>query len=489
MSDYFDRVRTRIAPSPTGDPHVGTYYIALFDYVFTRQSGGDFVLRIEDTDRTRYVEGAEARIIEGLKWLGLEPDEGPDRGGPVGPYRQSERNALYRRYAEQLIRDGKAYRCFCTAERLAELRETQKAQKLNFGYDRHCRSLPPEEAERRLAAGEPHVVRLAVPTEGATTFTDRLRGDVVWNNAEIDDQVLLKSDGFPTYHLANVVDDHLMNISHVVRAEEWISSTPKHVLLYEAFGWPLPEFIHLSLLRNADKSKISKRKNPTSIDWYREQGFLPEALRNFLALMGFSIGGDREIFTLDEMIAEFAWDRVKTSGPIFDLAKLDHINGLYIRALPCENLADRIRAGGFTTHTDVDGETFRGIVALVQNRLERLSNFDEATRFFFELEPYDPALLIPKKKNGAFVREMLDLAAEAFRAVDSWTAEPLEQSMHALAEAREWSKNALRALYMVLRVAVTGRAVSTPLFETMEILGRDECTRRLAAARAWADAL
>ncbi|HWN66652.1 MAG TPA: glutamate--tRNA ligase, partial [Haliangium sp.] len=312
-------VRVRIAPSPTGDPHVGTAYIALFNYVFARKHGGAFILRIEDTDRTRSRADSEAAIFRALRWVGLSWDEGPDVGGPHGPYRQSERSAIYREHTDLLIQRGRAYRCFCTAERLAEMRDRLKEQKASTtGYDRHCRGIDAAESERRAAGGEPYTVRLAVPVEGTTRFHDQLRGDVEIPNEQVDDQILLKSDGFPTYHLANVVDDHLMEITHVIRAEEWISSTPKHVQLYEAFGWQPPVWIHMPLLRNSDKSKISKRKNPVSIDYYKDAGILPRALLNFLAIMGWSFGGDREKFGLDEMIEVFSWDRVSLGGPVFD---------------------------------------------------------------------------------------------------------------------------------------------------------------------------
>jgi glutamyl-tRNA synthetase len=283
-------VRTRIAPSPTGDPHVGTAYVALFNYAWARQHGGQFILRIEDTDRQRSHPASERMIFEALHWLGLSWDEGPDVGGPHGPYRQSERSEVYREHADALVERGAAYPCFCTAERLEALRAEQKARKAAvMGYDRRCRGIARSEAERRCAAGEPRVVRLAMPDDDSMTVTDALRGAVRFERPQMDDQILLKSDGFPTYHLANVVDDHLMQISHVMRAEEWLSSLPKHVQIYRSFGWEPPVFCHLPLLRNADKSKISKRKNPVSLNHYRRAGFLPEALLNFLALMGFSM--------------------------------------------------------------------------------------------------------------------------------------------------------------------------------------------------------
>ena len=291
------RVRTRIAPSPTGDPHVGTAYIALFNLAFAKKHGGDFLLRIEDTDQTRSTVESEAQIFESLKWLGLDYDEGPDNGGNYGPYRQSERFHIYGDYAKQLVDNGTAYHCFCTQERLDNLRDRQKAMKKAPGYDGHCRALSKEEVEKRLAAGEENVVRLKMPYEGETVIKDVLRGEVRFENNLIDDQVLIKGDGFPTYHLANVVDDHLMEITHVIRAEEWISSTPKHIQLYRAFGWDEPEFVHMPLLRNADRTKISKRKNPTSLIYYRENGYLKESMVNFLGLMGYNVG-ENEILSL-----------------------------------------------------------------------------------------------------------------------------------------------------------------------------------------------
>ncbi|MFH1132138.1 MAG: glutamate--tRNA ligase, partial [Pseudomonadota bacterium] len=298
-------VRVRIAPSPTGDPHVGTAYVVLFNYAYAKRHGGKFILRIEDTDQTRSSRGSEDAILRSLRWLGLEWDEGPDVGGPHGPYRQSERSAIYKEHADLLIERGHAYRCFCTPERLTELRAKQREAKQDPGYDGKCRELDPEEVAKRVAANEPHVVRLKMPKDGETVVPDLLRGEVVISNQQSDDQVLMKSDGMPTYHLANVVDDHLMGITHVIRAEEWISSTPKHLRLYEGFGWELPTFIHLPLLRNKDKSKISKRKNPVSLDYYREIGILPQAMINFLALLGWSYGDDQEKFTLEQMVEKF----------------------------------------------------------------------------------------------------------------------------------------------------------------------------------------
>src|SRR5215470_11996092 len=370
------KVRVRIAPSPTGDPHVGTAYIALFNFCFARKSGGQFILRIEDTDRTRSTRESEEAILRALRWVGLSWDEGPDIGGPYGPYRQSERSDIYKEHAQVLIARGGAYRCFCTQERLDALREEQKKRKETPRYDGHRRVIDPAESVRRADAGEAFTVRLAMPREGTTSFVDRLRGPLEFENSQIDDQILLKSDGFPTYHLANVVDDRLMKISHVIRAEEWISSTPKHVVLYKAFGWPEPEWIHMPLLRNADKSKISKRKNPVSLDYYRDVGVLPEALLNFLGLMGWSFGGDREKFTLAEMVEAFSFDRVALGGPVFDLEKLSWLNGLYIRDLPAHELVRRLRGW------QLSDEHLMRVAELVRPRIRRLDEFVPATEFF-----------------------------------------------------------------------------------------------------------
>jgi len=472
-------VRVRVAPSPTGPPHVGTAYIALFNYAFARSQGGQFILRIEDTDRERSSSQSERAILEALRWLGLHWDEGPDIGGACGPYRQSERFELYRTYAQQLLERGDAYRCFCTPERLANLRRAQQAQRLSPGYDGLCRALSLQEVQEKLRAGLPYTIRLKVPTEGETRYQDLVRGTISFRNAEIDDQILLKSDGFPTYHLANVVDDHLMGITHVCRAEEWITSTPKHVLLYKAFGWQMPVFIHMPLLRNKDKSKISKRKNPVSLTWYKEQGYLPEAILNFLGLMGWSMSDGREVFSLQEMIEEFAWDRVKTSGPVFDLQKLEWLNGYYIRNLTTQELLERLLEGGYTSRLAEPADRLLAITRLVQERLKRLAEFDELTGFFFEREPYEADDLLPKKRDGAFARQVLLAARALLQGLEDWRAEPIEVAVRDMCESQGWRRG---DAYMPLRVAVTCRRVSTPLFETMEILGKQECLARLEIA-------
>src|ERR1700733_1228953 len=366
-------IRVRIAPSPTGDPHVGTAYIGLLNFLYARQRGGQFDLRIEDTDRTRFVPTSEQMIFDSLRWLGLAWDEGPDVGGPYGPYRQSERTEIYRHHVELLLASGHAYRSFETADELEAMRKSQIAAKLPPRYNGAHRELPQSQIDAFLAEGRPYVIRLKVPVEGETSFRDELRGVVTFSHNNVDDQVLLKSDGFPTYHLANVVDDHLMRITDVIRAEEWISSTPKHVLLYQAFGWELPRFWHMPLLRNIDKSKISKRKNPVSLIYYRQAGFLPEAVINFLGLMGGGMpegtGPVVEKFSLAEMLERFDVKNIRLGGPVFDLTKLRWLNGEYIRALSPEDFYAALRS------TVLSDEYLNQIAPLVQTRVETLGQF------------------------------------------------------------------------------------------------------------------
>jgi glutamyl-tRNA synthetase len=469
-------VRVRIAPSPTGDPHVGTAYIALFNYAFARKNGGQFILRIEDTDRTRSSLESEQMILRALKWVGLSWDEGPDVGGPHGPYRQSERTALYRKASDELVANGGAYPCFCTEERLAEMRLVQKMNKQPPGYDRRCRSIPKDEAAARVAAGETHTVRLAMPLEGVSVFEDRLRGRIERQNAENDDQVLLKSDGFPTYHLANVVDDHDMEITHVIRAEEWISSTPKHVQLYKAFGWQAPQFVHMPLLRNVDKSKISKRKNPVSLDYYRDAGYLPEALLNFLGNQGFSIGGDREKYTLQEFVDVFDLDRVSLGGPVFDLAKLTHLNGQYIRELSVDEVLKRLR------QWRLGDDYLRRLIPLEHQRIERLDDFIPMTSFFLTTEIDHTNLaadLVPKGRDAAATAKVLGELLESLDTLRAWTKETIEAACRAFSEKSGWKT---KELFTVIRVAATGRTAAPPLFDTIELLGREVTRWRFRSA-------
>ena len=472
-SDSARPVRVRIAPSPTGDPHVGTAYIALFNYAFAKHQGGKFVLRIEDTDKTRSTPESEASILRALGWVGLAWDEGPDIGGPFGPYRQSERLEIYQREIQPLLTSGAAYRCFCTAERLEAVRHEQRRQGLFVGYDGLCRRRPREESETRVKAGEPFVVRLAMPRTGETVVVDRLRGEVKFENTQVDDQILLKSDGYPTYHFANVVDDHLMQITHVIRAEEWLSSTPKHVVLYQACGWQAPEWIHMPLLRNADKSKISKRKNPVSLDYYQDAGFLPEALMNYLGTMGWSIAGDREKFTLTEMIAAFSWDRVSLGGPIFDLVKLSAMNADYLRALDDGEIVARLR------QWRLNDEHLKSLVPLVRERIQRLDEFIPLTDVFFSGDlDYAPVAkdLLPKGRTPKETHEGLILFGETLDVLRPFSVVALEAMTRTFAEKNGWST---KELFMLLRLAVSARRATPPLFETLVGLGRELTRRRV----------
>lgn len=462
------KIRTRIAPSPTGSPHIGTAYAALFNYCFARKNLGDFVLRIEDTDRTRFVENSENEIVEALTWLGLELDESPKNEGKFGPYRQSERLDIYKKYAEELIKNGKAYFCDCSAERLTKVREEQQAKGELPRYDRKCRYDPPKSTENC-------VVRLAIPEDGETVVIDLIRGEISFQNKLIDDQVLVKSDGFPTYHLASVVDDHLMEISHVIRAEEWLSSTPKHVLLYNAFGWEIPNFAHLPLLRNQDKSKISKRKNPVAVDYYRQQGYLPEALINFLGLLGWSMPDDQEIFSLEDMVENFSFDRVDPAGPIFDVQKLDWLNGEYIRSMNPATLAKKLVEGEFTRYTV---EQVNQVLSLVQERMKKLSEFDSLVNFFFEPVKSSKEDFLPKAKDQEDSKKILVTLSEALANI-AWTAEVLEKEISQYQENTDWSR---KDLFMTLRKVVTGREATPPLFETLAIIGKEKTLERLDQA-------
>lgn len=466
--------RTRIAPSPTGFAHVGTGYQALFDYVWAKKHGGQFVLRLEDTDRARLVEGADKQIFEMLQWLGLPYDEGPDRDGDFGPYVQSERLPIYRKYADQLLEQKNAYYCFCTAERLATMRAEQQQHKQAPKYDRHCLGLSTEEVEAKLAEGAAYTIRLKVP-EGKTTFVDRILGEITIDNAEVDDQVLLKSDGFPTYHLAVVVDDHLMAISDIIRGPEWIPSTPKHVLLYGFFGWELPTFSHIPLLLNADKSKLSKRKNDVSLASYKEKGYLPEALVNFLSQLGWSHPEGKEIYSLDEMIALFDWERVPKTGSIFNWDKLDWFNGQYIRAMEVEELAARIEP--YSRHSLAE---IKRLLPLVHDRLVTLAEFDELVEFLFSELDYDKASLITKGQTAEATRMVLvDIMEGLSKLSQPWTHEAWEELIREVATKHGWKAG---QAFMSLRVAITFSTMSPPLFEAMELLGAPESLERIGAA-------
>ena len=467
-------IRVRVAPSPTGDPHVGTAYIGLINYLYAKQRDGKFVLRIEDTDRTRFVPTSEQMIFDALRWLGLNWDEGPDVGGLYGPYRQSERTEIYREHADKLLANGTAYRCFCTAEELEAARQKQIAAKLPPRYSGTCRELSQAQITANIAAGKPFVIRMKVPTEGSTTFTDELRGAITFDHFNVDDQVLLKSDGYPTYHLANVVDDYLMRITDVIRAEEWISSTPKHVLLYQSFGWPMPRFWHMPLLRNIDKSKISKRKNPVSLVYYRQAGFLPQAVLNFLGLMGGGMPADMnngsEKFTLHEMVQHFDVKNIRVAGPVFDLTKLKWLNGEYIRALSPADFYAALRS------TVLSDEYLSEIAALIQTRIEVLGQFGDLTNFFFadNVLP-SPEVFLPKKRT---IEETLAFAAEQLGVLEAtdWTFEALEPALKKLGEDKQWS---VKENFMLLRAIVTGGTMSPPLLESLIVFGKARTLDRM----------
>jgi glutamyl-tRNA synthetase len=478
-------IRVRIAPSPTGAPHVGTAYVGLFNAVFAKAQGGKFIIRIEDTDRTRSTLRSEAAILRSLRWLGLTWDEGPDIGGPYGPYRQSERLHLYHQYVQELIDKGAAYRCICTPERLEAMRQQQRQAKQPLRYDGHCRNLSAAAIDAALRHGQPVVVRLKVPATGVTVVHDAFRQPIAIDNQQIDDQILLKSDEYPTYHLANVVDDHLMRISHVIRAEEWISSTPKHLLLYQAFDWQAPIFMHMPLLRNADKSKISKRKNPVSLEFYQRQGYLPEAMLNFLALLGWSMPDEREIFTLDDMIREFSFERIHLGGPVFDLQKLDWLNGMYIRQLTPEALLQRLQDQVLQPKVQrlTDAAYLQAMLPLLHERLPTLGAFHDLAAFFYEIPlMYDKNLLIPKGRNARETAKILTEITEHLQQDEGpWREAELENVMRTHIETTQGDA---RSLFMTLRVAITGRTASPPLFATMQVLGRELCLTRLEDAVA-----
>lgn len=458
--------RVRIAPSPTGENlHIGNAYTALINYVFALKNQGKFIVRIEDTDRTRLVEGSETRILESLAWLGIKHDEGPDIGGPFGPYRQSDRLDSYRKYATDLIEKGYAYYCFCTPERLAEMRSSQDSRHLAPMYDRQCRRISPSEAAGRVSKGEKHVIRLKVPDSGKTIFQDLIRGLIEFENKVIDDQVILKSDGFPTYHLGVVVDDHLMEITHIIRGEEWISSTPKHILLYEYFGWDKPVFAHMPLLRNPDKSKLSKRKNPVWVSWYRDAGFLPEAVRNYLATMAWSHPEGQEIFDTKEMASVFKLESIQTTAPVFNIEKLRWVNGEYMRLLKDADL----KAGILDYEKKLSGTQsalLDRIIPLIRERMKTFSEFWSLAGFFFGR---------PEEYESTPDINCLEILYNTLMEAE-WSHVALEKAVRDAADIKSIrAKN----LFMQLRIAITGKTVGPPLLESMEILGKKESLERL----------
>jgi len=454
-------VKTRIAPSPTGVPHVGTAYVALFNWAFARQNKGKFLLRIEDTDRARFVPQAEGQILAALNWLGLNWDE--------GPIRQSERLPIYLEHAENLIKKDRAYYCFCSEARLEEVRQKAQKEGLSPRYDRFCRKLDPKAAASR-AEKEKFVIRLKVPEEGTTSFADLIRGEIHFENKVIDDQVLIKSDGYPTYHLAVVVDDHQMGVTHVLRGEEWISSTPKHILLYQAFGWDLPKFAHFPVLRETSRAKLSKRNGSVGILEFKEEGYLPEALLNFLALLGWSHPQGKEIFLLEEFVEKFDLRRISTTAPVFDREKLDWMNGEYIRKMKNEKL--KIKIYEYLKEyrgLEIDQDLLEKITPLVRERIKKLGEFEDLAGFFFHDVAWNKEELAARGESAGSAAEKLREALGRFEKEDDWTTKRLEEEMRGLAQEKGWKAP---DLFMLLRVAVTSQTVSPPLFECMEVLGK-----------------
>jgi glutamyl-tRNA synthetase len=471
------KVRTRVAPSPTGDPHVGTAYIALINYCFAKKHGGEFLLRIEDTDQARSTPQSETMILDSLKWLGLSWDEGPDVGGPHGPYRQSERSAIYTEHCDRLLADGNAFKCYCTSEKLTQMRRHQIAAKQPSKYDGTCLALTDADRAKLDADGVSHVVRMKIPTEGKCIVNDTLRGEIEFEYAVVDMQVLMKSDGLPTYHLANVVDDHLMEITHVMRGEEWISSAPKHLLLYQYLGWEPPVLTHLPLLRNADKSKLSKRKNPTSILYYQRAGYLPKAMQNFLGLFIKSASEEDEMTSLDNLIAEFDVHNISLGGPVFDTSKLEWLNGRYMR--------EGMDAAGFLQAVKdwaLNDAYLLPIAEMAQARITKLSDLGGLVSMFFmnRIEGQSTERLRDGVKlSDEQQRQSYHLALIQFDAMIDWNRDGVEAALRRTSEVLDTKlKDVIRPMY----IAITGAAQGVPLFDAITHLGRDIIRERLRHA-------
>lgn len=485
-------VRTRFAPSPTGFLHVGSLRTALYAYLVAKQNGGKFLLRIEDTDRKRFVEGSIESVIRSLKWAGIEVDEGVEldsegkvvQVGDKGPYIQSERLDLYKKYVDQLLAGGHAYHCFCTAERLEDLRNYQQANKLPTGYDGNCRELDISETSKRIDAGESHVLRLKMPKDGETTFNDLIRGEVTFKNELIDDQVLIKADGFPTYHFAVVIDDHFMEISHVIRGDEWLSSTPKHLQLYKYFNWEAPQMAHLSLLLNPDKSKLSKRQGDVAVEDYINKGYLPQAMINFVAFLGWNPGTEQEIFSLEELVNEFKIEKVIKSGAVFNLEKLDWYNQQYLKNLKGEELVEvclpwLVKAGLIAGSED--RQWLAAALELEKERVKTLVELPEALKFLFVIPEYDGQILVWKKGTLEEVKKILPMLAEFMDtiSVQDWNKEKLQTLAGEWITKNEFSNG---SVLWPLRVSLSGQPNSPGPFEIAEVLGKDESIKRIKLA-------
>ena len=465
-----------MAPSPTGEMHVGGMATLLKNYAWAKRHGGQFVLRIEDTDKEREVAGAIDEILNIIHDYGLDWDEGPQKGGPHGPYIQSERLDLYHQYALDLVKVGKAYHCFCSKQRLEKLREVARAAHQPPKYDKHCRNLSADEVSKKLAAGKTSVIRLKVPENTSVVFHDLLRGEISIATSEIDDQVLLKSDNYPTYHLGVVVDDHLMNITHVIRGEEWISSAPKHVLLYEAFGWDKPVFAHMPIFLNPDgKGKMSKRKGTVSARSFLDRGYLPEAMLNFFMILGWAKSDQEEVMSLTEYIQEFDTTDVSLKSAAFDLKKLDWLNGVYIRQLPPVELRARLQP---FLPKDFPDEKLDSIMPLIVERLITLADVEELTSFFYRPLMVETKELL-KKADAKLVTEQLNLTVAGLEALTDWSNQSLETAIRGLQEKHQWHRG---QYFMMLRLAVTGKQATPPLFATIAVLGHNETIGRLKQA-------
>lgn len=474
-----DEIRTRFAPSPTGFLHVGGLRTALYNFLFAKKYGGKIVLRIEDTDQSRKVEGALENLISVLHWVGLDFDEGPEKGGPYEPYVQSERLEIYHKHAQQLVDEGKAYYCFCTSERLDIIRQQQTAAKIPTAYDRHCRDLNKDEARKRVESGEKYVIRMKVPLEGEMVFSDLIRGDVTIGYKNLDDQVLLKSDGFPTYHLAVVVDDHYMKISHIIRGEEWLPSTPKHILLYQSFDWEIPLFAHLPLLLNYDRSKLSKRQGDVAVEDYRDKGYLKEALINFVALLGWNPGDTREIFTLKDLIEEFSLERVGKSGAIFDVEKLKWLNEQHLRMKTDDELLELVKPILKEKHWGFfSDEYLKKVFDLMRERVTFPYDFVERCPYFYK-DPHSFDQAAKTKFWTTKMPEMIQSLRQRFEQLEIFDASSIEKELRQQADVFQVSAG---KLIHPLRLALTGMSIGPSLFHLMEVLGKDAVLIRLKFA-------
>lgn len=471
------RVRTRIAPSPTGAYHIGHMRTCLYNYALARKNGGDFIVRIEDTDQKRYVSGAIEGILADIRDYGLDWDEGIDVGGDFGPYKQTERLEIYKKYIGELLDKGYAYYCFCSQERLDKIREIQKKNKQIPKYDRHCLNLTKEEIETKIKAGKSYVIRMKMPGNEIVEFNDLVRGTIKINTNDLDDQVLIKSDGIPTYHFAVVVDDHLMKISHVLRGEEWISSTPKQILLYKFFGWNVPVFCHLTVFLDPDgRGKMSKRKGSVSARSFLDEGYLSEALLNFLMLLGWNPGTDKEIFSLEEFVKEFSLERLHKKSPIFDRKKLDYFNSYYIRLKTDNQFFDLVKPFFKKELAEVDVKKLKVLAPLLRDRTVTLKQAVELGRFVFEEIEYDLDAIETKIKDKNLARQILSDIIVVLKKNDFESQTMIQDVLIKLAEAKNYNKG---DFFMALRIGLSGNSVTPPIVECMPLIGKETCIDRL----------